>query len=198
MTAKSKDSAHEIGKYSDLLGQVRGGAELDADFAKAYRRFWVMRYVSPGYMTAHMRELERRKRYATADPAEICRSLREDTTEDGQHAPIQFSFATKLAHMIDPDLPIYDTLVRQFFFLPEPTAKDFEARLSQYMQSYDFLKVEYRRVLEQGLLAPAIQAFRTAFPACGHSDIKVVDWLLWQFVRMVNAGALRTGGLMFS
>ncbi len=188
-------SASAIGDYSWLQQAIRErDVSRDAEFQRRYRRFWVMRFPANEYFPAYFRLLEQNKSGTKADPASICRELRAVSgTLSGKDA-IQFSFATKLAHMADPDLPIYDQMVRQFYFLPTPAGDlDFAARLAAYMVSYSFLKTEYQRVIDDGLLAPAMSEFRKTFPTCGHSESKVIDWLIWRFVDMAEAGAFQSG-----
>jgi hypothetical protein len=46
---------------------------------------------------------------------------------------LQFSFATKLVHMADPSLPVYDSIVRAFFFLPERNGQKRKERMRRLL-----------------------------------------------------------------
>jgi len=112
---------------------------------------------------------------------------------------LQFSFATKLAHMVDPRLPVYDSLVAAFYFhVPRSGASQLETRLRDLLSFYKFLRVEYARVLGDGLLADAIQRFRARFPDNNEiCDERVVDWLLWAWVSLIHRGAQQRGEFLY-
>ena len=81
-----------------------------------------------------------------------------------------------------------------FFFLPSvPENKTAEKRLQRYLDSYQFLRNEYRRVLEQGLLAHGITRFREQFPVrARYSDCKIIDTLIWKYVSFLRSGVSET------
>ncbi len=82
-------------------------------------------------------------------------------------------------------------MVESFYFLPAGGKKR-EERLTNLLASYQFLSTEYARVIEQGILAPAIARFREHFNTGDHfSDQIVVDSLIWQFVVLLKKGAIR-------
>jgi hypothetical protein len=152
------------------------------DYQSRFRRFWVMR-CGDQYGSAFFSRLEHCKGGSGVDPVAVARELYDYPTRAGRKT-VEFSFATKLAHMVDPHLPIYDTMVGKFYFLPAASSSDsLEKRLVQCGQWFDFLKREYARILAAGFLDPAIRAFRHALPlASAHTDEKVIDWLIWKFV----------------
>jgi hypothetical protein len=118
---------------------------------------------------------------------------------DGQDYGLQFSFATKLAHMVDPHVPIFDSFVANFYFftVPPPT-RPFQDRLASLLEFHAFLTREYARVLHLGLLAPAIEQIRSqrrlgsAVP-----DERVVDWLIWAWVSLLRSGAQIHGKALY-
>jgi hypothetical protein len=57
--------------------------------------------------------------------------------------------------MIDPRLPVYDSMVETFYFLPRSYSETPERKLADLMRSYRFLVDEYERILQEGLLRPA-------------------------------------------
>ncbi len=188
-------SSKDTEAYSWLMANLAStNVSSNAAYQSKYRNFWVMLYPSQTYCQAYFRLLQRLKGSKSIDPVAVCQALRLDSKGKSGNDIIQFSFATKLAHMTNPDLPIYDHMIRQFYFLPTPAGDlAFDARLAGYLASYSFLKDEYRRVIADGLLARAIQEFRRVFPMCEHSDVKVIDWLIWWFVKMAESGAFQLG-----
>ena len=66
---------------------------------------------------------------------------------------LQFSFSTKLVHMLRPCEPVYDRNIRAFFFLPQASAhKSLDKKLARLMPAYEFLRREYDRVIRKNLL----------------------------------------------
>ena len=62
---------------------------------------------------------------------------------------------------------------------------------------YNFLSAEYARVINGNLLSNAITAFRQRFQPQRHSDVKIVDWLIWALVGLADDGALLNGRIVF-
>jgi hypothetical protein len=109
----------------------------------------------------------------------------------GQHR-LHFSFASKLIHMLNTGLPIYDSTVRVFYFLPETNNQDYEMRLANLMESYDFLCEEYARIIDHGLMEHSITAFRKRFELEElYTDQKIVEKIIWKFVSFLTGGAIR-------
>ncbi len=114
---------------------------------------------------------------------------------------IQFSFASKLVHTINPNLPIYDSMVANFYFFPEIKpmwGKD--KKIEEYMKSYNFLKDEYSRIIQNKLLNDSIQEFRQHFSLDieEYSDNKIIDSLIWRYVAFLKSGVLRESIIKYS
>ena len=108
---------------------------------------------------------------------------------------LQFSFATKLLHVLNPKLPIYSSEVAAFFFYQPQRAA---ARIDDYLSFYDFLVKEYRRIIELKLLKHAIEEFRFHLqPPEQFSDEKIIDSLIWATVGFLKEGALTTRQIVY-
>ena len=124
----------------------------------------------------------------------VARSLLDIPINAKERKALQFSFASKLVHMLNPRLPVYDRMVEAFHFLPRSYMGTPERKLQNLLRSYEFLIEEYGRVLKHGLLAPAIDAFRQRFGVeTDYSDEKIIDTLIWKFVPFLEGGAVRDG-----
>ena len=189
----------DIEAYSWLLQQlpdtdVAADSSASENYRGKYRKFWVMRFPSESYFPAYFQYLQHHKTNQCIDPKAVCRALRSESKDRKGQETIQFSFATKLAHMANPSLPIFDGLVRSFFFLPVPGSnQDFDERLRTHGENYQFLQQEYKRITQDGLLEPAIGAFRKRFPETRHTDVKVIDWIIWAFVDLAYQGEFSSG-----
>ena len=173
----------------------------DKQYQERYKRFWAMNVarLSPSFIGAYFYYLEENKRGLKLDLAQLCQKLYEIPTNTKGGKSLQFSFVTKLLHMVSPELPIYDSMVRKFYFLPEPNSKiDLKKRLHEYKTVYDFLTREYRRVLNENLLTKAIEVFRFTLKPQSHTDIKIIDSLIWKFVSMARNEAFVFGEFQHS
>ena len=110
----------------------------------------------------------------------------------GIHA-VHFSFATKLIHTLDNNLPIYDRMVATFYFLPDIKQNwTKEKKIEVYLNSYKFLKSEYERVIDNNLLEISIDKFRKKFDVDDkqYSNCKVIDTLIWRYTALLKSGAI--------
>lgn len=108
---------------------------------------------------------------------------------------IQFSFSSKLIHIVDHSKPIYDSKIARFYMLPEWNGVDFEDRLSKINHIYDFLIQEYKRIKEEKLLYDSIDKVRTYYNLNEtFSDEKIIDSIIWMFI---NYGESSVGNIRF-
>lgn len=173
---------------------------IDAEFRRACENFWriTAARVGPGWRHNYFRVLEAQKKTRTLDVAEITRALAVTPRNKTGTKALDFSFASKLLHMVDPNAPIYDDLIAGFYFFNTPTGPRVNARLTRLCDFYEFLRHEYRRVELQGLLDVAVRQFReTHAVASGFTYVKLIDFLLWTYVRLLRGGSQREGELLF-
>ena len=185
----------EVKTYSELLGDLNGtDVSKDEKYRRKYRAFWNMRFPSDQYREAYFEYLQTHKESKNITPKTICQELKEASVDEKRNYIIQFSFATKLAHMLDQTVPIYDSMVSTFFFLRNPKrGLDFDERLRLYSNSHEFLKREYKRVIDESLLQPSIRAFRQKFQEYPQDPVKIIDWLIWAFVSLASEGRFLSG-----
>jgi hypothetical protein len=93
---------------------------------------------------------------------------------------IPFSACTKLVHMIDDNLPIYDSRVAAFYLWAPSNG------IQGYMRFYNGLRVEYNRVIGQNLLEISINNFRQNFPHWNLTNVRIIDLLIWAWVGLIR------------
>ncbi|MGD1019178.1 MAG: hypothetical protein ABSA12_07645 [Verrucomicrobiia bacterium] len=178
-----------VSTYLDLTCNLPGRLGEEA-YRRRYRQFWVMRGLSAHFYESYFQTLAgaQHNHITFRDALEILHQV--PCTQNGS-LRVHASFASKLCHMCDPRLPIYDNLVADFFFFERPNYdQNPEGRIVEYERFYQFLVAEYDRVIRMGLLAVAIGVFRAQFPQPGLTDQKVIDSLVWSFVKQLRNGAL--------
>lgn len=171
------------------------------EFQQQYSSYWALNGAGLGqrFRGAYFSLLEQAKcspEHATVEG--ITRKLYEVPINAKEQKALQFSFASKLVHMVNPRLPVYDRMVESFYFLPRSYTGTPEKKLANLMRSYQFLVNEYDRVLREGLLFPAINELRRRFqlPA-DYSDRKMIDTLIWKVVPFLESGAIRDGSVVY-
>lgn len=190
--------------YVTLMADVERADIADSqDFRRRYRAYWEMNqarlcdefYNAYFGLLAHLRTGS----LVNVEVEAVARALlKVPAHNNGRHA-LQFSFASKMVHMLRPNRPIYDNMVKRFYFLPEHGNREVNERLRGLLRSYEFLVGEYQRILGEGLLAPAIDEFRAHFPVGPeYSDQRVIDTLIWAFVRFLRSGAVCDGVVMYA
>lgn len=173
----------------------------DAVYQQKYRQYWQLNAarLSPEFHEAYFALLQDFKSTGNADVETVARRLLDVPSHRNGQRKLHFSFASKLVHMVDHHLPIYDSLVEEFYFLPRDKGSDStEDKLHRLLESYRFLKAEYARILADGLLNHAIGRFRGRFSlGPEYSDSKVIDTLIWRFVGVLRDGAVRSGNVVY-
>lgn len=188
-------------EYKCLIDSVRlTDATQDKQFQQLYRSYWQMgaARLSDGFCSSYFALLEELKALDRTDVESVAIRLFSVDSNSKAARRLHFSFSTKMVHMLQTDMPVYDSLVAQFYFLAEE-GTTFDERLRNRLASYRFLVAEYRRVLDEGLLAPSIAAFRDRFAvATTFTDTKIIDTLIWRFAGMLRDGALQNGLVRYS
>jgi len=185
---ESFDAGH-VRKYDWLVAHLHQAGNVE--FQKKYRTFWRMNAarLSQGFCDRYF-EILQEKQQNQLNLKEIVYSLYDVPSNSKGKNSLQFSFSTKMAHMVNQNLPIYDSLISEFYFF-EPNARmELDDRVTELLDFYTFLQAEYLRIQEEGLLKHSIRAFRKHFNPQYFTDAKVIDSLLWAFVSFMYDGAL--------
>jgi hypothetical protein len=92
---------------------------------------------------------------------------------------IEVSFISKMCAIKNPKYPIIDQWILKNFKLKLPYSYD-KKRLLKIIDIYDKLNVEYNLLLSIEKGKSYIKEFDTICPNCIISDIKKIDFILWQ------------------
>ena len=129
----------------------------------------------------------------------VVQELYEVPSNSTGQQKVQFSFASKLVHMCQPTLPVYDAMVKTFFFLPKAHGDSIDTQLPELMVDYRFLIDEYSRVMRDHLLDRAMSRVREYCAyATNLTDQRLIDLLIWVFVKWAKSGGIRTGTARYS
>ncbi len=194
-------SSH-VTEYECLVGNV--GLATTPSYQERYRQYWAMNRarLSPAFYAVYFGGMSAAMTQ-TPTLVALALNLHAASANSKGRQSLQFSFATKVLHMTNQHLPIYDSQVAAFYFFQEPEIKkpndpkDVQRRIAEFVTFHDFLMQEYVRVLQNNLLAPAIQEFRVRLSPQHFTDEKIVDSLIWAFVGLLWKGALQEGQIAY-
>lgn len=164
--------------YLEIMNYSRWG---DTKLHPAIREYWGMNSarLKDEYFTAFFDLLQSRDPCSSIDCVlqklnSVSYSARGQMTE-------QFSFATKVMHMKNPRLPIFDSKIAAFFFFKDAATK--AAKAIKRREFYNFLKDEYQRIIHDDLLGSAIRKLRKQLDSSSSiTDEKIIDSLIWGFI----------------
>jgi hypothetical protein len=183
-----RDSADVCSEIRVAVTTRRAGKQ--PPISAGYKKFWQMNLAQMG-STFHQKYFNALNTTKPLTLRGLCKMLYPYSKRRKGTPTLQFSFPTKLRHMIKPQLPIYDKKVVRFFLFQEPSTKlPWEQRLNGYIVFHNFLIREYRRVIGCGQLATAIAAFHQQFHPQQHTEEKIIDWLILTFVELADKGQI--------
>lgn len=180
-------SPSHVAQYDWLIQNIHQVAEHG--YQRRYKTFWRLNGagLSQNYCHAYFQYLQAGLDNNALHLHILAHELYQIPINTDRQA-LQFSFCTKLCNMLNREIPIYDSRIRIFYNFVEPTRNlPVIQRIDGYIRFHQFLINEYNRVLNEGLLAPSIQAFRQDLVPQHFTDIKVIDSLLWAFINYQQA-----------
>jgi hypothetical protein len=190
---------YHVNEYDWLVANIAHVA--NDEYQRRYRKYWVMNpaRLSDEFYESYFNLIE--GYIAAPNNPPLITTLTNDLYQIPTHKKgkqsVQFSFASKLLHMIDHHSPIYDDLIASFYFWEPPDQKQPEQRIQELGNFHQFLCQEFGRILKANLLQPAITAFRRHFPRAHFTDTKIIDSLIWSFVAWLRNGAIIEGKVAF-
>ena len=189
------DEDLDIRTYLNLLDRLRiVDVARDPHFQGKYCRYWRLfgAGLSQNFRSEYFELMEELRGRPLPSIREVTRILYEVPSNSGGRRTLQFSFASKLLHTLDPHRPIYDSMVATFYGFSVPNmTKGFEGRLQVFLAFYDFLVAEYKNVLTTQVLEQPIAIFRHQFSVSNeYTDEKIVDTLIWRAMDLHKNGVL--------
>lgn len=99
---------------------------------------------------------------------------------------VQFSFATKLLHTINNDLPVYDSYVAHIIDI-KPSGTGKVQKISSCLKCYADLKDLYANLRVNDEMKALISKFKETFPEIADiSDVKCIDFMLWAYGKLIK------------
>lgn len=165
-----------VDRYLFIMRRLHGvDVSRDTDFQNAYRDFYQMRrFYSDDFCRHYFKIMQNLK-----DTKEMTFEMAIERVKHIQGS-YEISFSSKMAHTINPLNPIWDSVVTKRHFgicPPYARAKNKERaccdRYDLYLDKfYDYMTTE------EGIALVAL--FDREFPQSGISNVKKIDFILWQ------------------
>lgn len=165
----------DLKKYQYIMDRVRKvDVSEDTEFQNIYRDFYQMRrFYSDEFARKYFRLMEQIKGMSGV--------TFKMTFERVKHIQCTYetSFSSKMAHTFNPQIPIWDSVVttRHFGFKAPTGVKDREQKTIDRFNEYSEKFYKYMKSSEGQML---IEMFDKAFLGNGISDVKKIDFILWQ------------------
>lgn len=94
---------------------------------------------------------------------------------------LEMSFSSKILHTINPDYPIWDSVVTKGHFeIEAPKESSKYDRIIEAVKKYNMYKDKFYEFMNSTEGKKIITAFDNYFPDSKISDAKKIDFILWQ------------------
>jgi hypothetical protein len=200
-------SPRYIEEYRELLENLEQQIERH-EYRDRYVQIWRLQRLGFGdrHWDLYFARMRRLLRNAPAGPDDwdsALRALAQELHEIPRRrgTPVlAFAACTKLAHMVDQRLPIYDSKIAAFYLWQPPApSESFDVRIERYLEFYKGLRCEQRRILRDGVLRRAVSQFRRRFDARARdcTNEKIIDFLIWHWVGRCQDNGLAGGQIRY-
>lgn len=172
----SDDFKKKLDEYEEIMRLLHSrDVSTDVDFQKKFNSFYKFGRRSRKVRTAFFKILEQEK------------SKKKKVSFDqafervyGIESHCEVSFSSKLAHSINSDLPIWDSVVTGNHFgihLPTYGAKNRKQKCIEKYHEFEKEFREFKKLNGDEL----IRKFNGKYPDREISDVKKIDFILWQY-----------------
>lgn len=178
-------AARGVEQYCWIMQQVRAvDVRIDPTFQRRFNAFYRVRK-GEAWRRIFYALLERAK----SEPLTFSEALVALEQELGR---VEVSFASKLVATIDSELPVVDQHVIRNLGLrrPYPTARD---RMTKEVAVYLALRQRVADLLTGPDGGRMCDRFRAHFPQADVSDVKKIDFVMWQHRPVVASGGRAEG-----
>ena len=142
---------------------------LDKDFQRLYNGFYRMGWRNQEYYNYYFYLLEESKK----DQPSFLTILNSIYSKTGQLEP---SFSSKLLHTCKPHMPIWDKYILQNLNIKDHSKRN----LSNCDQTYEKIEQKYITMLMLQQIKEWLQIFDNYYKGNKLTDVKKIDFILWQ------------------
>jgi hypothetical protein len=160
-----------LGKYVEIMHEVKKiNVSTNMNFQKKFNGFYRVRQRTPEFYECYYSFMENNKNNSVSFEETLLH------IHEKLHR-VEASFSSKLVATIDPDFPIWDTIILENLGFKRPYGKD---RLNKTVELYNKIIEWYKIFLASGLGINIIGLFEKKYPDVLISNTKKIDLILWQ------------------
>lgn len=162
-----------IERYHFIMEKVRQvDVSADEEFQKTYENFYTLGRYPKEFRWDYFEYMERNK--------DVKLSFAEALAYFQKYGTLEISFSSKLVHTLDPEQPIWDRNVTDGHFGYKIPAHGTKERVQKALDRYERYKSDFFKYMASEDGRAIVRAFDEAFPQSGLTDLKKVDFVLWQ------------------
>lgn len=141
--------------------------------------------LSEDFKTHYFKLLEDNRGNLSIKPEKIAQLLSHHLRLKGDKS-YQYSFATKLVNMLNPSSPIYDSEVARVFQFSTYHLSDKDKKIDRFNIYQNQINEAYKFILQENLLEPTFEQFRSKFKKYSITDTKKIDFIFWSYGKLLN------------
>lgn len=174
--AKSKIEKIQSGikKYQYLRQQLFAtDVSINQDFQRTFNGFFRMGRRTQAYYNDYYCYLQQHKKMGISFADAL-------TYLYSKHGRLEMSFVSKMVALVEPTFPIWDSVVTKGHFgiiAPNANVKN---RLQKGIEKYEQYRYCYDTYMQSDEAIKKIAEFDTLFPKTDITDVKKLDFMLWQ------------------
>lgn len=160
-------------KYLNIMNTVnKVDVSKDESFQKSFNGFYRIRQRNSTFYEKYYSFMESNK----SKEVSFDETLLYFYKELGR---VEASFSSKLVATINPNLPIWDSIVLKNLNLIQPHYYS-KNRIQEVINLYGKINEWYQRFIATDNGSEIVSAFDKAFPNTPITDVKKIDFVLWQ------------------
>lgn len=163
-----------IEKYLFLINRLHQvDVSVDREFQKVFNGFFRLRQRSASFYTDYYAFMENKKRTGVTFE-ETLKYIKQ------RQGSFEISFSSKLIAIINTEMPVWDSVVTKEHFGIKPPYLQAKNRQQKIIDSYYEYCDKYYTYMKTENAKKMIYQFNQHFPDTEISDVKKIDFILWQ------------------
>ena len=167
-----------LDKYYEIMEMLKQtDIAVNLEFQKKYRYFYKVYRRTNQFCSDYFKYFEEIKNNINIDFETILRTI----SSFRKNNELEMSFSSKILHSINPDLPIWDSIVtKEHFGILAPKKCGKSDRIIEASKIYYYYKDEIYKYMNSYEGNEIITCFNDYFPNNEISNVKKIDFVLWQ------------------
>lgn len=163
-------------KYNRIIKMFNDGEDLSAKkFTKLFNGFYRVRRDEKTWQKHYYHFFKKNRKNKNVSFNEILDYMYEKTGN------IEASFSSKMLATINPDKPIWDKYVLNYYKIKVGETTNKKEKIAKTKEAYKKLVEEVNKKLSDKETQKIIKDFREFFPELNFSDVKILDFLIWSY-----------------